>query len=382
MPPGALPWVSRSRSWSSMWSLLLPAALAAPLAIDRTWTVVAPPVGPDGTRRALRFIAEQLDGRTVDLAGVPLTAERLQRWVDAPNTEPLLRVVREDTRRPIDLDDLLYFLDDVLEADLARDALVSVPTGRARAQGLLVHTDDIWRGRPRVYPRTDTLPVDVPAEPDTVVAAADGDPPGPGWTARFVNPTEREPLLQDLAAQRPKADFAARIRHLIDQLEAQGAEVWVTSTVRSRHRGYLMWGAFELSRATTDAAARSWVDRLDGLNRSWGLDAPISWWHPDGWEATVEGARQMADAYDVVYATEKGARYSSHYGGRAADFVVYGLPRTVTLTTPDGVQGTFDLSDPQAPRDLSLTVALVRWIERHYGFSKLVGDHPHWNDAR
>ena len=90
----------------------------------------------------------------------------------------------------------------------------------------------------------------------------------------------------------------------------------------------------------------------------------------------------MADAYDVVYATERGARYSRHYGGRAADFVVYGLPRTVTLTSPDGTVGTFDLSDPNESRDLSLTVDLVRWIERHYGFSKLLGDHPHWGDVR
>jgi hypothetical protein len=368
--------------WFRMWSLLAGAALAAPIAVDRTWEVVAPPVGTEGVRGALRFVSEQLGGRTVELAGVPLTAERVAGWVASPGAEPLVRVVREDTGRPVDLGDLLYLFDDVLDADLADDALVSVPTGRARSYGLLVHPDDVWKGKARRYPRWEGLPIDVAPEADPLAPAADGDPPGPGWTLRYVNPTEREALVEALAGQRPQADFAARIGDLLGQLEDQGAEVWVTSTVRSRHRGYLMWGAFALSRATSEGAAWALVARLDGLNGEWGLDAPISWRHPDGWEATVEASRLMADAYDVVYATERGARYSSHYDGRAADFVVYGLPRSVTLTAPDGAVETFDLSDPAESRDLSLSVSLVRWIERHYGFSKLLGDHPHWSDAR
>lgn len=365
-----------------MWSLLVVAAFAEPLAIDRTWEVLAPPVGPDGARRALAFVGEHLAQRTVDLAGVPLNAARVARWLAAPADEPLVRVVREETRRPIDLGDLLYLFDDVLAGDLPADAVVSVPTGRARSHGLLLHTDDVYKGRPRVYPQGETLAIDVPAEPDQVAPAADGDGPGPGWSARYVNPTGREPLLDALAAERPGADFATRVRHLLAQLDAQGAEVWVTSTVRSRHRGYLMWGAYALSRCEDPAAVAELVGRLDTLNGDWGLDAPITWSVPGGWEATVEAARTMADAYDVVYATERGARYSSHYGGRAADFVAYGLPRELILTAPDGARGVFDLSDPSESRDLSLSVPIVRWIEHHYGFSKLAGDHPHWNDAR
>ncbi len=365
-----------------MWCLIAATALAAPIAVDRTWERLAPPVGPDGSRKALRFVADQLGDRTVDLAGVPLTAERVQRWLDAPAHEPMVRVVREETGRPIDLGDLLLLFDDVLEADPPAGAVLSVPTGRARLYGLLVHPDDIYKDKPRTYPRYEELPVDVPPEAEALVPAADGDPPGPSWTQRFLNPSEREPLLVALAEERPGATFAARIRDLLGQLESQGAEVWVTSTVRSRHRGYLMWGAFELSRAESEAQARSWVARLDALNAAWGLDAPITWWHPEGWEVTVESARHMADAYDVVYATERGARFSSHYGGKAADFVVYGLPRSLTLTGPDGTVGTFDLSDPSEPRDLSLTPRVVAWIERHFGFSKLRSDHPHWTDRR
>jgi hypothetical protein len=365
-----------------MWSLLVLAALADPLPVDRVWEVVAPPVGSEGQRNALRFVAQNLEGRTVELAGVSLTSERLHGWVRASADQPLLRVVREDTRRPIDLGDLLYLFDDVLAADLPKNTAVHVPTGRARSYGLLLHTDDIWKGRPRDFPRSETLAIDIPAESDQVEPAKDGDPPGPGWTARYQNPSETEPLLVALAEQRPQADFAERIRDLTGQLTKQGAEVWVTSTVRSRHRGYLMWGAFELSRCADEREVRERVDRLDQLNREWGLGAPISWQHPNGWQATIEAARTMADAYDVVYATERGARYSSHYGGRAADFVVYGLPRMLRLTAPDGAVGLFDLSDADQPRDLSLSVEVVRWVEQHFAFSKLKGDHPHWNDLR
>ena len=88
----------------------------------------------------------------------------------------------------------------------------------------------------------------------------------------------------------------------------------------------------------------------------------------------------MADTYDVVYATEKGARYSNHYGGEAADFVVIGLPRVVTLYAPDGEHRVFDLSDAAQTRDLSLTPELIGWVSEHYGFRKLESDYPHWND--
>jgi hypothetical protein len=35
----------------------------------------------------------------------------------------------------------------------------------------------------------------------------------------------------------------------------------------------------------------------------------------------------MADTYDVVYAIEQGSRASNHYGGRAVDLSVVGLPQ-------------------------------------------------------
>jgi len=105
------------------------------------------------------------------------------------------------------------------------------------------------------------------------------------------------------------------------------------------------------------------------------------WSHPEGWPATREAARRMADAYDVVYANEQGARHSKHYDGLAVDLAATGLPRKLELVAPDHARRTFDLSGADEPRDLSLTPVLVKWIERHFAFEKVTDDYPHWNDA-
>ncbi len=199
---------------------------------------------------------------------------------------------------------------------------------------------------------------------------------------RFRNPTEAEEMYRTLAEKRPQSGFASRVAALVSQLEQQGADVYLTSFLRWPQRGYLMWGASELRRCGDEACVKTTVAKLKDRNQAWGLGIDIVWEHPEGWQATREAARQMADAYDVVYATEKGARYSNHYDGVAADFVAIALPAELTLLAPDGATRTFDLSDPQQPRDLSLTPDLITWVEKHFALSKLNSDYPHWNDAR
>jgi hypothetical protein len=197
---------------------------------------------------------------------------------------------------------------------------------------------------------------------------------------RFVNPPTPEAQIAALAAARP--GFAERLVSLTTQLEDQGASVWWNATVRHPERGYLMWGAFLLGRCADEACVDRQIAVLEDRRQAWKLSVDITWRHPDGWRATREAGRRMADAYDVVYATEKGARTSSHYGGEAADIAVVGLPRTLTLTAPDGARETFDLTRADEPRDLSLTPALVGWIEAHFGVAKLRTDYPHWSDAQ
>lgn len=350
----------------------------APLPTDRQLTVL-----PEGeVVHQLRVASERLGDWEIELAGVPVDGAVLAT-IASPGEEPLLRHARETLGRAVDLEDLVYFLDDVLAAEERRGERLHVHTGRARGAGVLLHPDDVFRGRTRRYPRKRSLPVDIPKPQETIdTPAADGDLLGPDWTARFQNPADRPAMIQALREQDPESTFPDRIDSLLSQLEAAGAEVYLASTTRSRERGYLMWGAFHLSRSDGEAQLRERLATVRDRNRTWGLDVPITWEHPDGWEATREAARAMADTYDVVYATEKGARSSNHYGGDAADLIAIALPRRVTLTAPDGATRSFDLTDPSESRDLSLTPRMIDWIEAHWQLRKLRSDYPHWSDAR
>lgn len=89
----------------------------------------------------------------------------------------------------------------------------------------------------------------------------------------------------------------------------------------------------------------------------------------------------MREAYRVVYATRNGALKSNHYDGNAIDLTAIDLPRSLTLNAPDGTQKTFDLSGRHETRDLSLTPALIDFIEKHFGLAKNLWDYPHWNDT-
>lgn len=357
------------------------AAKPSPLAINRRWEALRAPAGPD-LRATLREASEALGTWRLEIAGVPVDGPRLARIAASVDPE-LERAAREDLRLPIDLTDLLLFLDDVLrEAPRGlRGGDVVLPSGRARAAGILLHPDDVFEGRARRYGSEDMLPIDRPLPPRSYPAALDGEPLGPRWTARYPNPEGEQERFDALARSR-SGDYASRVRSLLEQLRAQGADVALTSTLRRRERGYLMWGAFRLSRVQRARDVSRIVGELERANRDWKLAIPIRWNHPAGWKSTVESAREMADTYEVVYATEQGARDSNHYTGIAADFVAVGLPRKLKLEAPDGAVREFDLSAPQESRDLSLSPDLIRWTEMHFGLRKLLSDYPHWEDAR
>lgn len=365
-------------------ALLVPGiagAAPAPIATDRQWDVLPDPAGGN-EHRTLAAAGRALGDRAIKLAGVTVDRGELTMLARTPPGEPMLRAVRERLGRPIDLTDFLLFLDDLVAAHARNleDKTFWVPSGRARAAGILLHPDDVFGGEPRRYGGA-RLALFRPARPAELEPAADGDPLGPRWTARFENPETEAEKLAAVERAHP-GDFADRLRALLHQFRAQGAEAWVYSTVRSRERGYLIYGAFILGRADSEALAAERIEQLERLNREWGLGIPIRWRHPAGLQATLAAARAMANAYDVVYATERGARHSSHYSGAAVDFAVVDLPRSVSLTAPDGgARRTFDLSAPEQPRDLNLTPALIEWVERHFRLRKLRSDYPHWTDA-
>lgn len=366
-----------------MMMLVLQLALGAsepPLPADTKLQVL--PAGD--LRSQLQAAGEKLGSWEIELAGVPVDGEVVTRLANPPEGEDLTRWVREQTGRAVDLKDLVYFLDDVLRAEDRRGERFIVHSGRARNAGILLHPDDVFRDRPRNYPgKRGSVAVDPPKrQEDIETPAEDGSPPSPEWTVRYQNPSDRDEMLAAIDAERPESDFRVRLTSLLEQIEAEGGEVYLASTTRSRERGYLMWGAFTLSRAKDENQLNARIAMLEDRNKTWGLDVPIQWRHPDGWEATRDAARRMAETYDVVYATEKGAKSSNHYGAIAADVVGLDLPRRLTLTAPDGACRSFDLSDPAESRDLSLTPRLIDWIEAHWGLKKLLTDYPHWSDTK
>ncbi len=357
-----------------------PAIPLAPIAVDRRWEVLRRPTQGD-LREAYRRAGAALGEWTISLGGSALDGPTLLRLVDSAPDEPFPRVLREALGLPIDPLDLLYFLDDVLVAGEAgrRGEPFYVTSGRARTNGVLVHPDDVFFDKPRVYPKVEWLGVDEPLPQESFTPAADGDLLGPGWTMRYRNPTEREELFRTLAEKRPEATFSTRVAALVVQLEQQGARVHLASFLRYPERGYLMWGAHLIRMAEGEKEVLAAVKKLDAANEEWAHVAVV-WTSPDGWRATQEAARRMADAFDVAYATEHGARHSNHYDGTAVDFSAVALPRTLELVAPDGERRTFDLSGADQPRDLSLTPEVVRWVEEHFRFDKLEDDHPHWDD--
>ncbi len=338
-----------------------------------------------GLRSLYRQAGRLLGDWTIVVAGMEIDGPRLAEIAEKAPDEPFVRVVREDLRIPVDVDDFVYFLDDVLLAGKKglRGKQVWVLPGRGRAAGLLVHPDDVFRkNRPRVYGQPERrLAIDKPTPQPDLPPAQDGDPLGPNWVTRYKNPVGDEAKLEALRKINPSKTLAERTASLLGQLREQGCEVGLYTTVRNRRRGYLMYGAYTLSKLKTQRGVRRAIRKLTRLNRSWGLNAPIRWYHPGGWRATIEAARKMAEAYPVTYATLYGAKKSKHYDGEAVDIGAYGLPRKVTLKAPDGEVKVFDLSDPRHNRDLNLTPELIEWVEKKFQLEKLKFDYPHWNDV-
>ena len=352
---------------------------------DRVWDVLPPPGPALAERDRLRIAAERLGDRRILLAGVEIDGNRLRAVAVSSPDAALTPSVREAFGRPIDVPDLMAFLDDVLRTEPGRpaDRVLVIPGGRARRHGLLLHPQDVFGTEPRLYGTRGVLPTDRPVEQRAdLPAAVDGDPPGPGWAMRYPNPSSEEDRLRALTVRTGDPDFEKRLRALIEQLRRQGASVWVNSTVRRPERGYLMWGAYRLAQVDNALEAQETVAHLERARREWGIDVSIDWRGPGDWKAMRERARAMAETYAVVFATEKGARSSSHYGGGAVDLVAVDLPSRLELVAPDGERETFDLSGPTESRDLSLTPRLIEWIEVHFGFRKLRLDYPHWDDVK
>jgi hypothetical protein len=351
--------------------------------INRNWDILPKPSTVTEYRKTLNQAGILLGSWKIYVAGNLISGEKLKTIATSSPEEPLLRIIREKTKQAIDLYDFLLFLDDVLLAGKKglRGTLIWVPSGRARRAGILIHPSDIFQKKPRLYACSKKIiHIDKPQPPASLPPAHDGDLLGPNWTARFKNPVKEKRKLQLLQQKNPGKTFVPRIKLLVRQLRDQGCRVYIGSTVRSRSRGYLMWGSFALSKCSDKKHTQKLIRKLNSLNKQRKLHIAIKWQHPKGWQTTVQEARRMAETYQVVYATERGAFHSNHYDGKAIDMSATGLPRILQLISPEGKKKTFNLSSPEETRDLSLTPKIINWIEKHFKMKKLRSDYPHWDD--
>lgn len=359
------------------------------VATDRTWQVLPDP-SIAGQAKTLFQAGLRLGDVTIHLGGVTVDGPRLTRIAKISEQEPFVRVLREHLRHAIDAPDFLFFLDDVLFAK-ASGNLRSMPdgsvevwlsSGRARSAGILLHADDVFGEEPRIYgDPSRTLCVEKPQPLSGIRRARNWEQPGANWVLRFPNPSGEKKKIAAIKRKRPRAGFHHRIQSLMQQLRNQGATVVLTSTVRSPKRGYLMWGAYSLAQTQTKKEFKKQLRRVISKNRQWGLKVPIRWKMHTSWRDNVAAAREMADAYDVVYATEAGAKSSNHYEATAVDLMAYGLPRVLVLEAPDHHSEIFDLSAPEQSRDMNLTPELIEWVAEHFQLEKHLKDYPHWNDA-
>ena len=241
------------------WSLLMLAGwMSAPpppspagVSMNRAWDLLEAPASDPQRRAVLRRAGRMMGDWRIDLGETNIDGAVLTELADEHPQEPLLRVVREILRRPVDLDDFLRFIDDLLVAGTRglRGRPVSIPPSRARSAGIFVHPNDLFRPKKarRYGSEGGVLSVDPAPSQDGLQPAKDGDVVGPRWAARYQQPDTSEARLLDLGKKNP--GFARRARALVTQLRDQGAYVQVEAAIRKRERGYLIYGAYWLSRA-------------------------------------------------------------------------------------------------------------------------------------
>jgi len=374
-----------------LWCVLFSPALALAttdmpfvIKINRRWDVEELRDSSVDIRQQIRKAGELLGEWQIDLAGSIFTGETLIKLSQTPKSESMLRAAREILRRPVKLHGFIWFLDDLIRAGRRglHSAAVSITPDRARRVGIFMHPKEVFNGLKHRYPARQRY-LNLEPIPDVVhiEPAKNWSTLGPEWAMRYLNPEGEPPMLTALAEQNPSGTFHLRLNKLFSQLRAQGTEVLLDSTLRSPARGYLMWGAYILSRARSAKELKYLLKVLDQRNKDWRLRIPIRWSIPKGWQETRAAAQAMAETYSVVFATESGAKNSNHYTALAADFSAVNLPRQLTLESPDGaIQQTFDLSEAGHPRDLSLSPKIIAWIEKHFHLEKLPYDYPHWND--
>jgi hypothetical protein len=171
---------------------------------------------------------------------------------------------------------------------------------------------------------------------------------GPKWVDRF--PTSRS--LDDL-----EPDFQKKAKAFIDALEAAGAIVRISATLRSKERAFLMHWCYQVAMQLVSPKK---VPKMDGVD--------INWDHGDDAKSR-SAAQQMMDAYDIVHEPALGSR---HTEGKAIDMKIT-WQGTLKIKKADGSE--VSIGAPHIGADNRT----LHEVGKSYGVIKLTSDKPHWS---
>lgn len=170
------------------------------------------------------------------------------------------------------------------------------------------------------------------------------EPSGTNWINRF--PTSSE--ISDLTP-----GFEASVTRFISAIKNAGGAVRVSATHRPSERAYLMHYSWRISR---EGLSPEQVPEKEGVN--------IDWTHRGNIDAATTAARNMVNAYRIVF---RPALTSRHIQRRAIDMTITNIVGK-SIAKADGSMVIVNrLSD-------------LNPVGSSYGVIKLISDPPHWSD--
>jgi len=178
-------------------------------------------------------------------------------------------------------------------------------------------------------------------------------PAGKEWIAKF--PTSKS--VNDLSGS-----FKGNVTKFLRALQAAGAKVAISATLRPPERAYLMHYSYEVSHGLDPAK----VPDMKGVDIDWtcaGKDGK-----PDA-KLAVKAASEMVAGFGIAY---RPALKSRHSQGLAIDMTI-SWTGALTITGSDGKAVTITSS----PRDGGNKD--LQSVGAGYGVVKLKTDPPHWS---
>lgn len=203
-------------------------------------------------------------------------------------------------------------------------------------------------------PTTNTAPA--------IVSIPAGELSGAQWVARFPTSVQVSDCV---------APFQGNLSSFLAALEAAGATVRITATLRPRERAYLMHWCWKIVNAGANPQS---IPSLQGVNILWAhTDAAAAYSASD----SVSAAQDMVNAYGMQNLGVAPALNSKHVLGLAVDM---SISWSGSLAIADaGANAVTIATTPRSGMNADLHA-----VGAGYGVIKYSGggvDRPHWSDT-